>query len=80
MPKKMVAPGQVCCSTIAPMKMPKTAEQHHATKKRATRKRRVSVCKRSFTSTHGEVALVPLERKTLETAYSHFNAVNVFEV
>ena len=74
----MVATGQVGCSTIAPMKMPKTAEQHHATKKRATRKRGVNVCKRSFTSTH--VALVPLERKILETAYSHFNAVNVFEV
>ena len=70
MPKKMVAPGQRGCEKNAPMKMPKTAQQHHPTKKRATRKRAVKVCGRSFTSKHGEVALVPLKRKTLETSHS----------
>ena len=76
MPNKMVAPGQRGCEKNAPMKMPKAAEQHQPTKK--TGKRVVKVCRRSFTSTDGEVALVPLKRKTLETSYSYFNAVNVF--
>ena len=38
--------------------------------KNCKKKRGVRVCGRSFTSTHGEVALVPLERKTLEISYS----------
>ena len=70
MPNKMVAPGQGGCSKNAPIKMPKTTEQHHPTKKRAIRKRGVKACGRSFTSTYGEVALVPLKRKTLEMSNS----------
>ena len=64
------APGQRRCEKNASKKMPKTAEQHHPTKERYSRKRGVKVCEQSFTSTDGEVALVSLKRKTLETSYS----------